>query len=159
MIFVTVGTQLPFPRLIQTVDDLAEGLSEDVVAQVGPDTTPRAHLSARPMLTPSEFDTLFRQARVIIGHAGIGTVLSARRFEKPVILVPRRHDKGEHRNDHQLATVKALKGAPGIYIAENGEEIAALLSQELSAPSAAAAKTESHASLIAELRRLITMDS
>ena len=74
MIFVTVGTQLPFPRLIQTVDDLAEGLSEDVVAQVGPDTTPRAHLSARPMLTPSEFDTLFRQARVIIGHAGIGTL-------------------------------------------------------------------------------------
>ena len=34
MIFVTIGTQLPFDRLIKIIDEMAPELKEDVVAQV-----------------------------------------------------------------------------------------------------------------------------
>ena len=34
MIFVTIGTQLPFDRLIKIIDELAPQLNEEVIAQV-----------------------------------------------------------------------------------------------------------------------------
>lgn len=35
MIFATVGTQLPFPRLIDALEALAPDLGEEVIAQIG----------------------------------------------------------------------------------------------------------------------------
>ena len=37
MILVTVGTQLPFPRLIHHLDRLAPGLGRPILAQIGAD--------------------------------------------------------------------------------------------------------------------------
>ena len=42
---------------------------------------------------------------------------------KPIILVPRRAALGEHRNDHQLATVRQLAERPGILIAHDETEL------------------------------------
>lgn len=127
MIFVTVGTQLSFPRLIDAVDALAPGLEDDVIAQVGPDSGGWSNIELAASLTPDRFEATFTTARLIVAHAGIGTILSAKRFKKPLILAPRRHALGEHRNDHQLATAKAVENLTGIYIAWEMDDLAALV--------------------------------
>lgn len=128
MIFVTVGTQLSFDRLIAAMDDYAAQSGEEVIAQVGAEGGTWAHLDSRAMLSPSEFVTMFSRARVVVAHAGVGTILSAKRYRRPLIVVPRRLIYGEHRNDHQLAMARALKHVEGIHLAWQVEEIAPLLS-------------------------------
>lgn len=116
MIFVTTGTQLPFPRMIKNVAAIAAELNEDIIAQIGPDETVH-DFETHATLTPAKFTQLFSTARVVVAHAGIGSILSAKKFGKPVILVPRRHDLGEHRNDHQMATAHEVEGLQGVYVA------------------------------------------
>ena len=117
MIFATVGTQLPFPRLLQALDKLAERHNLDVFAQSADPTAELRNINAKEHLPPSEFQQHVDQADLIVGHAGIGTVLTALRAEKPLIVLPRRAALDEHRNEHQMATARALKQTPGIYIA------------------------------------------
>lgn len=127
MIFVVTGTQLPFPRLISAMDDIAPSLDEPVIAQVGPDSTQRTNLEIHSKLAPQEFEAMFREARVVVAHAGVGSVLSAKRLCRPLILVPRRFDMGEHRNDHQLATAKEMEGMTGIRVAWDLENLGDML--------------------------------
>ncbi|MEM1129998.1 MAG: glycosyltransferase [Pseudomonadota bacterium] len=154
MIFATVGTQLPFPRLMEALNDLAPELADDVIAQTGPETGPWPNLDIRPSLTPAEFDDMFRTARVIVAHAGIGTILSAKRHGKPLIVLPRRHALGEHRNDHQLATAKQVDALRGIHVAwETGDLKSLLATPDLTA--ADESPSPSHDALIGRLRSFI----
>jgi len=127
MIFATIGTQLPFPRLMAALDALAPHLSEPVIAQVGSDPGPYRHMDAHESLPAERFDTLFAQARVVVAHAGIGSILSARKHERPLILVPRRADLGEHRNDHQIATARELEHRAGLCILWDVADLGAAL--------------------------------
>lgn len=126
MIFVTVGTQLPFPRLIDAMDRIAATADEKVVAQVGPEKGDWPNLEHSATLTPDQFEALFADARLIVAHAGIGTILSSKRHGKPLVVLPRRHALGEHRNDHQMATAKAIEALPGIHVAWEASDLAAL---------------------------------
>jgi UDP-N-acetylglucosamine transferase subunit ALG13 len=135
MILVTVGTQLPFDRLIRAVDDLAPGLGQHVIAQTNDGAYRPLNLEAHSFFGPDKFATLVRECSTIVSHAGIGSILTARQHAKPIILMPRRADLGEHRNDHQLATCAALADKPGIHIAEGPEDLAALFGRTL-APAA-----------------------
>lgn len=117
MILVTVGMQLGFDRLIRAIDEIAPELSMPVVAQTGKGTYRAQNIKTLESISPSEFDGMIKQTSLIVAHAGIGTVLTAQRFGKPLVLFPRRASFGEHRNDHQLATVGQLDGRPGIVVA------------------------------------------
>lgn len=154
MIFATVGTQLPFRRLIDALNALAPELGEPVVAQTGPDVGPWANLDRRDQLKPAEFQTLFTDARVVVAHAGIGTILSAKRWKKPLVILPRRHALGEHRNDHQLATARQAAAMPGIYVAWETEELHGLLTDGTLAPPTET-PSPSHDALVARLRSFI----
>jgi UDP-N-acetylglucosamine transferase subunit ALG13 len=127
VIFVTIGTQLPFTRLVSAMDSLAVELGEPVVAQIGPDAGNYPHLEIADHMTPARFEETFRAARAVVAHAGIGTILSAKRLGKPLILMPRRHALGEHRNDHQLATARCIEGRPGLYVAWEVADLRPLL--------------------------------
>ncbi|CAN5415819.1 N/A [soil metagenome] len=127
MIFLTVGTQLPFDRLIRLVDDAALGLDEEIFGQIGKRSELPLNFPSSPNLDPREFERQMAAARVIISHAGIGSILSARKHRKPIVLFPRRVAFGEHRNDHQLATCAQLIGRPGIYVAYDDDELTQLL--------------------------------
>lgn len=151
MIFVTVGTQLAFPRLIQAIDTLAPQLGEEAVAQIGPDAGRYPNLRVHANLTPNEFEHLFKSARLVVGHAGIGTILSAKRFGKPLILVPRRYSLGEHRNDHQLATSQAVEKLIGVYVAWQVGDLPELLTRRDLVP-ATNEESSTHAALIDRLK-------
>lgn len=133
MILVTVGTQLPFDRLIKAVDEIAPSLSCKVVAQIGEGRYHPRNIEAKKFIAPVTFDKLFDATHLVVSHAGIGSVLTARRHGKPIILFPRRAAYGEHRNDHQLATISQLEGQPGIYIAHSEQDLAELMAKPLSA--------------------------
>lgn len=135
MILITVGTQLPFDRLIRAVDAIAPTLGEPVFAQTGGGDYEPVNMEFSALISPVRFDELIRQTSLIISHAGIGSVLTAQKHRKPIILMPRRAALGEHRNDHQLATVSALKGRHGIYIADDEAELPGLLARQLEPPS------------------------
>lgn len=131
MILVTVGMQLGFDRLIAAMDAIAPGLGMPVIAQTGKGTYRPKHMEVRRNIAPGEFEVLMSEARLIVSHAGIGTVLTAARCNRPLVLMPRRADRGEHRNDHQLATVRSLGERPGILIAMDESELPDRIAQGL----------------------------
>ncbi len=155
MILVTVGMQLGFDRLIAAMDALAPTLGQPVIAQVGKGAYRPAHMEARISIAPAEFEALVAQASLIVSHAGIGTVLTAARLEKPIVLVPRRAGLGEHRNDHQLATVRQLAGRPGIVVAEDEAALPAAIAAGLALESGAAVQSATARQLHEAVARFI----
>lgn len=128
MILLTVGTQLPFDRLVEHVDRLAPELHEPIVAQIGASKCSCRNIEAKQNYEPAEFSELIKSCTKIISHAGIGTILNARKFGKPIIIIPRLAKFGEHRNDHQIATCNSLSGNVGIHtVLELGQLTAELI--------------------------------
>lgn len=120
LILLSVGTQLPFDRLVRAVDDWAIATKRtDVVAQVGPSTYAPRSLKAFPFLAPEAFRELQLNATIMISHAGMGSILTALEYGKPIIIMPRDHLRGEHRNGHQMATAERFKAVSGIYVASD----------------------------------------
>ena len=135
MILVTVGTQLPFDRLIRMMDEMAPEFDEPVIAQIGRAHYEPVNMEWHRVIPPLEFEPLVDRARVIVSHAGIGTILTAKEMRKPLVLLPRRHALGEHRNDHQLATARQVAARPGVHIAWEAEDLGPLLARTDLAPA------------------------
>ena len=109
MIFVTVGSDIPFDRIIHAVDRWACARDrQDVFAQIGRGGWQPQFISFAEMLEPAEFRERLTASRIIVGHAGMGTILSALQYSKPILVMPRRGSLGETRNDHQMATARQL---------------------------------------------------
>lgn len=123
MILVTVGTQLGFDRLIGIMDEIAPHLPTPVVAQIGAGRFVPRNMQYHRTLEPGRFQELVENARLIVGHAGIGTVLASEKYRKPLIVFPRSAELGEHRNDHQAATASKLTSRKGICVATDREEL------------------------------------
>lgn len=118
MIFVTVGTELPFDRLVRAVDAwAAETGRDDIFAQIGHTAWRPRHIAYSAFLEPPEFARRLASATTIVSHAGMGTILSALRYRKPILVMPRRAHLGEQRNDHQLATARWLASTRSIAVA------------------------------------------
>lgn len=154
MILLTIGTQLPFDRLVRELDNYAASCEEEIFGQIGKAARyiPQNFDHCLTM-KPKEFDAKFSAARVIVSHAGIGTILSARKHGKPIILFPRQAKFGEHRNDHQLATCKQLTGKAGIYPVETADMLAEILSLPSLVVPAAIDESPDRAGLLNGIRR------
>lgn len=160
MIFVTIGTQIPFDRLIEAVDDWAAGANgEEVFAQVGPSTYAAKHIKTKPFITPQEFRQYAQRARIIISHAGMGSILTALEFGKRIAVMPRRGDLGEHRNDHQIATAKYFGGQGRVVVASDRLELFEKLAQWNDADALEPISATASPALIATIRRFIESDS
>lgn len=124
-LFVTVGSQLPFDRLIIAVDEWAQQHSDcRVFAQIGFSRYRPNFMRYQATLSPSEYREALMKADLIVAHAGMGTIISALELGKPLLLMPRLAEKKEHRNDHQLATVTHLvKKFTQIEVAENTDKL------------------------------------
>lgn len=110
MIYVTLGTMyLDFPRLVRKMDDIAARTGERIIIQTGlGKTLPRhcEHFAFRPR---EDVLKIQREARLIVAHAGIGTVIDALKLGKPLIVVPRLKKFHEHNTDHQLDLAEAVQ--------------------------------------------------
>ena len=105
MILVLLGTfYIEFPRPIIAIEKLLqEGkLSEEVIVQNGYTQYQSDQLKLQPFLDHDTLDRLYRDARIIITHAGTGSIMKGVKMGKKMISVPRLYKYGEHIDDHQI---------------------------------------------------------
>jgi len=141
LIFLTTGTQLPFDRLVKAVDEWAESAQPDceIFGQVlSPPSDPYRprNFDIRTRLSPAEYADIFERTQLIISHAGMGTILTALTQGKQICIMPRQFKYGEHRNDHQLATVERLGDYAGLHKAGDEDDLPRCLDDALQARSA-----------------------
>jgi len=156
MIFLTVGTQLPFDRLVSAIDAWSGKNGIEVVAQIGNSSLHPKHLRWSRFMSTQEFRECFSAADAIVAHAGMGTILTGLDLGKPVVVVPRLAAHGEHRNDHQLATVKQLSRFPLVRPVHDVARLGAAL-DTLAAPTTGAQPHSAvSAGLLDTIRNFIT---
>jgi len=123
LIFVTVGGMRAFERLIREMDRIAGKVDEEVVMQIGStDYEPKSCDYFR-FMPANEIEELYAGARVVVCHAGIGSILTAVKYNKPLILVPRLQRYGEVFDDHQLEIAREMesRGMAVVYDTSNLE--------------------------------------
>jgi UDP-N-acetylglucosamine transferase subunit ALG13 len=88
VIFVTVGGQIPFDRLVRGVDEWAGARSDvHVFAQIGLSELRPRNIDWTEFLTPEEFRQRVQSARALVAHAGMGSILTALEFGKPILVL------------------------------------------------------------------------
>lgn len=107
MIFVTVGTnEAPFCRLLRAVGDREGG--ETLVVQHGPSPVRPRGAECFAYLPYPTLVEYAQTARVVVCHAGVGSVLVAVRAGKRPIVMPRLRRHGEAIDDHQVEFAQRL---------------------------------------------------
>ena len=110
MIFVTVGNHFQnFNRLLKKVDEIAPRIPHEIIMQRGyseylPQNT--KHFDFVPISTAMEY---IRTSKLVISHAGIGTIILCKEYGIPLLIFPRRKKYGEHGTDHQMEIAKAIE--------------------------------------------------
>jgi UDP-N-acetylglucosamine transferase subunit ALG13 len=128
LIFVTVGTELPFDRLVRAMDAWAAGHPDaEVLAQIGAGRYQPAHLRWVRRLDWAEYAAAIAAAELIVAHAGVGSVVAAAEHGKPIVLLPRQARLGEQRNDHQRDTARWLRDRAGVHVAEDESALPAAI--------------------------------
>jgi len=124
MIFLTVGTQLGFDRLIKEVDDWSlDNQNVKIFAQIGKSNYHPKNFSYTDFLKPGEYNSVFSSSNYVVSHAGMGTIISCLLYHIPVVVMPRKASLSEHRNDHQISTCNRFLGKNGCYVAWDEHEL------------------------------------
>lgn len=133
MIFVTVGTQLPFERLVAAVDAwvAAQSPRPEVLAQVGAGRSDYPHIRCVQTLDAAGYAKAIGETCLIVAHAGTGSILTALDGGVPVIVMPRDPRLGEHRDDHQMQTARQLEKMGRVSVAWSEDELPALMADAL----------------------------
>ncbi len=165
MIFLTVGTQLKFDRLVRTVDGWALTRPDlKIFGQIGdPGNEGYCPLNFewQRFVEPSECNRLMRDSLLVIAHAGMGSIIGALTHCTPIVVMPRRKHLGEHRTDHQLGTVRRFAGRAGIVPAMDETELVDVLTRQATFESGrleAALRPHADQSLIDTIREFIQQD-
>lgn len=111
MIFVMLGTQKNnFHRLLEEIQKCIDSkvIQEKVIVQAGATKIDSKDMEIFDMISNDELNNYISQARFIICHGGVGSILSAIKQGKKVISVPRLSQYGEHVNDHQIQMVETF---------------------------------------------------
>ncbi len=129
MIFVAVGTQFPFDRLIKAVDEWVGEHNETAFAQIADGKYIPEHMQWERFIDSEVYNQKVEQASLVIAHAGMGNIITASEKEVPIIVMNRQYKLGEHRNDHQADGLKWMGKLTGVYTAPTNEALVALLDQ------------------------------
>ena len=133
MIFITLGTQdKHFDRLLKAVYKLET--DEKIVAQIGStefkSSKPEDKFEIHKFLSNEEFKKYMDEARVVITHAGVGTIVYGLKKHKKMIVAARLKKYGEHVNDHQLQILQTFASEGYIIPLENFDDLPKLLEME-----------------------------
>ena len=77
MIFVAVGTQFPFDRLIKAVDEWAGKNNETAFAQIAEGDYLPKHMQWERFVDSTVYNEKVEQASLIVAHAGMGNIITA----------------------------------------------------------------------------------
>lgn len=158
MIFVSVGTMMPFDRLVRAADDWAGAHPETpVLVQIGNGTYEPVHAKFVRLMPAAEYRRTVANAALFVAHAGMGSIITAIQSGKPLLMLPRLQALGEHNTDHQLATMRNVGNRPGLHHVLTEGELAAKIDELLGAPGNAPAPISAFASeqLLGNVRSFI----
>jgi UDP-N-acetylglucosamine transferase subunit ALG13/glycosyltransferase involved in cell wall biosynthesis len=120
-VVVTVGTtDAPFDRLVRAAGRLED---ERVVVQHGVSTVRLPGAECVDFLPFEAFDAVVGSARVVVTHAGIGSVAAALAHGRRPVVVPRLRRFHEHVDDHQLFFARRLDQAGLATVVEDLEQL------------------------------------
>ena len=139
-IFVSVGSMMPFDRLVRAMDDWA-GANPDVPVeiQIGRGKYQPVHVAFLSLVPAADYRAKVAACRLFVAHAGMGSIIAAIEAGKPLLMLPRLEAEGEHNTDHQLATAKSIGARPGLHVALDAADLqrrASLLLADAGAPPA-----------------------
>jgi UDP-N-acetylglucosamine transferase subunit ALG13 len=150
MIFATLGTnETPFDRFVRALDALT--VDEELIVQRGSSAVPLDHAHVVDFLPFEAMLERIEQARVVISHAGVGSILVALSMGKRPIVMARRKAFGEAVDDHQLFFAQRLE-AEGLVTVAEPDTLAALVA---SADDARVTSVAPDVRLVQEIRGLI----
>jgi UDP-N-acetylglucosamine transferase subunit ALG13 len=133
VIFLTIGSHEPFDRLVKPMDTWAAAHPEQkVFGQITSQGQYKPkHFSFADYLDPAGYKARVDDALLLVGHAGMGSIITAMDLGKTIAIMPRRGHLQETRNDHQYATAMKFRGKPGIFVAENEHALATTVDEAL----------------------------
>jgi len=125
MIFLTVGTQFPFDRLVKAIDDVFDQglINEEIFAQIGESSYKPRNFESVASLEKKLFDKYLKESSCIISHAGMGTIAMALDNYKPLLVMPRSKKYGEVVNDHQVAIAGKFEELGCILVAYDTKDL------------------------------------
>jgi UDP-N-acetylglucosamine transferase subunit ALG13 len=133
MILVTVGTnEQPFDRLVRWAAALE--VDEPLVVQHGSSRVPHGPGEWVDFLPFDELSERASAARAVVCHAGVGSIMLARRYGHRPIVVARRVGLGEAVDDHQLALALRLSQAGLVTVVHDEAGLRAALGTSGAAP-------------------------
>lgn len=104
------------------MDRIAGLLGEEVVIQTGISDFIPKNSKYFKFCPKSEMDHYYDSARLIVSHAGAGTISNALEKKKPIIVVPR-HEKIEAADDHQKELTMQLEKMKNVIAVYNIKEL------------------------------------
>ena len=128
MIFVSVGThEAPFDRMLEAVHALE--LEEELIVQYGPSSvrSPKPGVEEHEYLPFDDVVANIRRARAVVMHAGVGSVMISLANGKRPIVLARRHQFGEHVDNHQVELARRMEAGGLVTFVEDGDELAQAL--------------------------------
>lgn len=129
MIFATVGTHAqPFARFFTIVQAVQE-LGHEVVLQYGHNPAPRNLPSARAFMPYQEIVAHVEAADAVMTHAGVGSLLTARRAGHCPIVLARLRRHGEHVDDHQDELTRRLAPLGHVLLVDDPTQVAQALAR------------------------------
>jgi UDP-N-acetylglucosamine transferase subunit ALG13 len=150
MIVVTTGTnEQPFDRLVRAA--AAYTGDEELLVQYGSSREPHGRGTWVDFLPFTELEDAMRRARVVVCHAGVGSIMLARRCGNVPIVVPRRLHAGEAVDDHQQRLAVRLAGAGVVRLVEDERLLFDAVTAEVPKNAPAADQLDG-GTLVSELR-------
>lgn len=111
MIFVTLGTNdKSFERLLKAVEGCIKNgiIDEEVIVQSGFTQFHSDLMKVQSSFPQDEFEQYINDARLIITHGGVGTIMTSLKKKKTIIAAARLAQYHEHVNDHQIQLLEAF---------------------------------------------------
>jgi len=126
MIFATVGTEkFQFDRLIRVIDEAVIGgrVGNDVFAQVGCCQYRPRSIAYKEFISFGNMVENIKKADIVVCHAGVGSTILSLNLGKVPIIFPRKHELGEHLDNHQMEFAKKMESTQKTIVAYNEEDL------------------------------------
>lgn len=110
MILIIVGTsKQDFNRLLKEIDHIAGNSDKDFLMQIGNSDYEPKNANFFKFMPKNKIEKLYKEAEFVISHAGAGSIITANKYGKRIIIVPRRKKYGELFDDHQAEISEKLE--------------------------------------------------
>ncbi|MBE2320242.1 hypothetical protein DVA67_030020 [Solirubrobacter sp. CPCC 204708] len=149
ILVVTGASQFPFDRLLRAVETLSG--DERVVAQYGCSAVQPRNAECVDFVPMARLAELVREARVVITHAGVGSILLCLSNGRRPVVVPRFKRFDETVDDHQVESSRRFAGAGLVTLVEDPSRLAEAI-PTLAVGDEFAVPTFGEGSLVRDLR-------